>query len=97
MVIAQCIAYDLSVFHQLITPRAILCIIPPLSSDFVIITDMGSSYEIGRQGFILGFFFVFFSPNSMDSQHMLHCIQNTALKICSISHGLLQHISLMLP
>lgn len=45
-------AYNLSVFHQLIIPTAILCIIPPPSADFVIITDMGSSYEIGRQDLI---------------------------------------------
>lgn len=43
-------------FHRLITPTAILCIIPPLSTDFVIITDVGSSCEIARQGLILAFF-----------------------------------------
>lgn len=63
MVIALCIAYNLSMFHQLITLAAILCMIPPLSSDFVIITDMRSSYEIGRQGVIL-VLFCFFSPKT---------------------------------
>lgn len=55
IVIALCMAFNLSVYHQLITATAILCIIPPLSLDFVIITDMGSSYETGRQGLILVF------------------------------------------
>lgn len=65
MVIALCMASNLAVFHQLITPKAILCIIPPLSTDFVIITDMGSSYEMSRQGlsFVFCFLFSFFFRN----------------------------------
>lgn len=73
MVFALCMAYNLSVFHQLITPTAILCIIPPLSTDFVIITDMGSSYEIGSPH-------PCFFKNSTDSQHTLRCIQSTAFR-----------------
>lgn len=52
MAIALCMAYNLSMFHQLITPAAVLCISPPLFSDFVIVADTGSSYEIGRQGLV---------------------------------------------
>lgn len=55
MVIALCMAFNLYMYHQVITLTAILCIISLLSSDFVIITDMGSGHEIGRQGLIPGF------------------------------------------
>lgn len=55
MVIALWMACNLSMLYQLISPTAILCIIPPLSTDFVINIGMGSSCEIGRQGLIFVF------------------------------------------
>ncbi len=85
-------AYNLSVFHLLITPKAILCIIPPLSTDFVIITDMGSSYEIGRQGLIL-----VFSKTPQIVSTLCGAYKVPPFEICSISHGLHRLISSMLP
>lgn len=38
-----------------------------------------------------------FFKNSTDSQETLQCIQSTPFKVCSISHGLLQLISSVLP